>query len=90
MTLHLELTEEQSRLILDSASRRDEAALRQILGQAFEATIRELLFSPPASPERDPFESIARRLQASFAAEPGHHPLSPQALTREGHYDDHA
>ncbi len=90
MTLHLDLTEEQSQQIRDSAQRRDEATLRQVLGQAFEAAIRKLLFAPPALAERDSFETIASRLQASFAAGSGHRPLPAEALTREAIYDDHA
>jgi hypothetical protein len=89
MTLHLELTDEQGRLILESASRQDEATLRRLLGQAFEATIQRLLFQEPRPLEAEPFEKLSRRLSASFTASPDHRSLPPEALTREALYDNH-
>ena len=89
MTLQLQLTEEQGRLILDSASRKDEATLRQVLALAFEATVQNLLRQPIAATGQHHFEATAQKLWSSFAANAGHRPLAPEALSREAIYDDH-
>lgn len=89
MTLHLQLTEEQGRLILDSANRKDEATLRQVLALAVEATVQNLLRQPVAATRPSPFEATAQKLWSSFSANPGHRPLPPEGLSREAIYDDH-
>lgn len=85
MTITLELTREQERDVLQSAERQDEAAMREVLAQALEKAIRDLLHGK-ASDESEGFDRLADRLAEGFASVSNHRPLPAEALTRESLY----
>lgn len=91
MTITLELSTEQERLLREGAASADAAAIRRVLLQAIDSTIEKLLrLSAKATPVPD-FEALADRLAEEFAATagPDHRPLPDDAVTREGIYGDH-
>ncbi len=91
MTITLELSTEQERLLREGATSADAAAMRRVLHQAIESTVEKLLrLGAKARPVAD-FEALADRLAKQFAATggPDHRPLSDEAVTRAGIYGDH-
>ena len=91
MTITLELSIEQERLLRESAASADAAAMRQVLLQAIESTIENLLRLSAEATSAPDFEALADRLAERFAASTtsDHRPLPDEAMTREGIYGNH-
>lgn len=89
MTVTLELTEEQERLVLDGAGRQDKGAVREVLALALNAAVEKILRQTAAPADQEDFDSLAKQLGASFTSSAAHRSLSEEALTREGIYGDH-
>ncbi len=91
MTITLELSTEQERLLRKGAARADAKAMRQVLVQAIDSTIEKLLRLGAKTTPASNFEALADRLAEKFAATagPDRRPLSAEAVTREGIYGDH-
>lgn len=84
MTVTLELSTEQEKRLLDSASRADADAVRTILLQALEDTVEHLLARPKQpSPERR--RALLDQIAQDMAGTPV---LSDEALSREAIYGD--
>ena len=91
MTITLELSTEQERLLREGVASADTAAMRQVLVQAIDSTIEKLLHLSADATAGSDFEALADRLAEEFAASAvsDHQPLPDEAVTREGVYGDH-
>ncbi len=91
MTITLELSTEQERVLREGAAGADAATMRRVLLEAIDSTIEKLLrLSSNSKPVSD-FEALADSLAEEFAstAAPDHRHLPDEAVTREGIYGDH-
>jgi antitoxin ParD1/3/4 len=91
MTITITLSAEQERHLRAGTARHDAEAVRQVLLGVVDSTVEDLLQRrSTASPETD-FEALADRLADQFASTvpDDHHPLSDEAVTRDGVYGDH-
>lgn len=86
MTITLKLSTEQERRLEEGAARHDAEVVRQVLLQAVDATVPELLERPAQQLGPDEFRALLDSLAADFAAAPG---LSDEAVSRAGIYGDH-
>jgi len=89
MTVTLELTKEQERLVIASVGRQDKGAVREVLTLALNAAVERLLHQTPAPAGQEDFDSLANQLGVSFTSASTHRSLNEEALTREGIYGDH-
>ena len=92
MTLTLEISTEQERLITEGRVRKDANLLRGVLMQVLEDNLERWLERGSAEPRADSdFDVLAQRLWETFGSV-GSSPaasLPDEALTREGIYQDH-
>lgn len=85
MTITLQLSAEQERRLTESAARQDEEALRSVLLQAVESTVKDLL-----KPHRQPDPQARRVLLEELAEEFSDLPALPEeAISRAGIYREH-
>lgn len=85
MTVTLEFTKDQERLLEESTARRDARAVRRVLFQAVDATVPKLLQESAISPSPSEFRGLFDRLASDFVGTPG---LSVEAVSRAAIFED--
>lgn len=85
MTITLQLSDEQERRLEEGAARHDAAAVREVLLQAVDATVEEIL-SPPRQPDPETLLAVLDKLAMELGDVPA---LPEEALSRAGIYGDH-
>lgn len=86
MTVTLPLTADQERRIEESAARHDTEAVRQVLYQAADAVVPDLMQRPAKQLDPVEFRAVLDELASAATDSP---PLSAHALSRAGIYGDH-
>lgn len=86
MTITLQLSAEQERLLQEGAARQDDKVVRQILLQAIDAALPELLAKPVTRPGSFDFRALLDQIATEFSQSPA---LSEHAASRAGIYGDH-
>ena len=86
MTITLQLSAEQQRLLEDGAARQDAAIVRRVLLQAVDATVPLLLEKPSSNPIPTDFDALLDAIVADLPEAPN---LPDDAVTRAGIYGDH-
>ena len=86
MTITLELSTEQEKLLEEGAARHSAEVVRQVLLQAVDAAVPKILAHSTGQPTADDFQRTLDALATDFADSP---PLSDDAVSREGIYGDY-
>ena len=90
MTITLQLSADQERRLEEGAARHDEEAVRQVLMQAIDATLPQLLESSAHRSARGSQSLSLQGLLDKIASEFADSPVLPEgATTRAGIYGDH-
>jgi hypothetical protein len=85
MTITLQLSPDQERLLRAGAVRQDAAAVREILLQAVDSTVEEILRTAVRQPKTGNLSSLLDKIAADLRDAPA---LSDEALTRSGIYSE--
>lgn len=86
MTITLELSAEQERLLEEGAARHDAGVVRQVLLQAVDAAVPRLLGRPAQQLGLADFRALLDQLASDSTDSPA---LSDEAVSRLGIYGDH-
>ena len=86
MTITLELSAEQQRRLREGAERHDAEVVREVLIQAVDSTVEELLRKPTARLGSEELRVILDALADELHDAP---PLRDSAVSRAGIYSDH-
>ena len=86
MTITLKLSSEQERRLRAGAARHDAQAVREILRQAVDSTVEELLRTSGRGPRADALPTLLDKIAAELRDTPA---LSDEAVSRAGIYADH-
>lgn len=86
MTITLKLSSEQERRLREGAARHDAQAVREILRQAVDSTVEELLHTSDCRPHADTLPALLDRIAAELRDAPA---LSDEAVSRAGIYAGH-
>jgi len=85
MTITLQLSPEQERQLRAGAARQDAAAVREILLQAVDSTVEELLRTAVRQPKAGNLSALLDQIAAELHDAPA---LSDEALSRAGIYSE--
>jgi plasmid stability protein len=86
MTITLKLSSEQEQRLRAGAARHDAQTVREILRQAVDSTVEELLRAPGHRPQADVLTAVLDKIAAEFRDAPA---LPDEAVSRAGIYADH-
>ncbi len=86
MTITLKLSSEQEQRLRAGAARQDAETVREILRQAVDSTVEELLRASAPSRKASTLPTLLDKIAAEFRDAPA---LSDEAVSRAGIYADH-
>ena len=86
MTITLKLSSEQEQRLLAGAAQQDEQAVREILRQALDSTVQELLHISARRPHARTLPALLDKIAAELRDVPA---LSDEAVSRAGIYANH-
>lgn len=86
MTITLKLSSEQEQRLRAGAARHDAKAVREILRQAVDSTVEELLRTSGRRPQANTLPALLDKIAAELRDAPA---LSDEAASRAGIYADH-
>lgn len=87
MTITLKLSSEQEQRLRAGAAQQDAQAVREILRQAVDSTVEELLRTPGHRPRARKLPTLLDKIAAELRDAPA---LSDEAVSRVGIYADHS
>lgn len=87
MTITLKLSSEQEQRLRAGAAQQDAQAVREVLLQAVDATVRGILRTSVHQAQANPFPVLLDKIAAGFSDAPV---LTEEAVSRAGIYADHA
>lgn len=86
MTITLKLSSEQEQRLRIGAAQQDAQVVREVLRQAVDTTVEELLQTSTRRPEANTLSALLDKIAAGFRDAPA---LSDEAVSRAGIYADH-
>lgn len=86
MTIKIELSSEQERRLRAGAAQQDVQTVREILLQAVDSTVEELLRTSAQPPKAHKLPALLDKIAAELRDAPA---LSDEAVSRAGIYADH-